>query len=230
MLANLPSDRDWNNECLVAGDRCYHSPARQGGARLHLPAIWGPLTRPERCVCRCVCVCAFEWVWCKQQKMERMTFLSYSYKVWIVSGDSVAWAKRERPALGGWQEGRWREFTAPWHRVFPSRQLHTVTRTDPVSGSMVLEFPRKTSGSQLRPLQIRNYWNWTQKTAEWTCLKSKAGEGGGYRCRERREGVNFRSGVCQNLLQPKWCISAGDCSRQVKLWTWLPFPQCVGTF
>ena len=44
-------------------------------------------------------------------------------------------------------------------RVFPSRQLHTVMRTDPVSGSVVLEFPRKTSGSRLRPLQIRNYWN-----------------------------------------------------------------------
>lgn len=59
MLANLPSDRDWNNEGLVAGDRCYHSSARLGGVRLSLPATWGPLTGLENSVWLCVwlCVC-----------------------------------------------------------------------------------------------------------------------------------------------------------------------------
>lgn len=182
------------------------------------------------CVCVCKCACA-PLNGCGAKRKRQKEWLCFHTKLHSVNSKRrYPWRGRkgERPAVCGWQEGRWREFTAPWHRVFPSRQLHTVTRTDPVSGSTVLEFPRKTSGSQVRPLQIRNYWNWTQKTAEWTCHESKGR--GGYRCREWGKGVNFGSGVCQNLLQPRWCVSAGDCSRQVKLWTWLPFPRCVGTF
>lgn len=31
------------------------------------------------------------------------------------------------------------------------------------------------------------------------------------------KGVNFGRTVCQNLLQLRWSVSAGDCIRQVKL-------------
>lgn len=64
---------------------------------------------------------------------------------------------------------------------------------------------------------------WGEHNITFITCESKAGKGGGYQCREWRKGVNFGSGVCQNLLQPRWCIPAGDCSRQVKLWTWRPF-------
>lgn len=40
-------------------------------------------------------------------------------------------------------------------------------------------FLTPTPGSRLRPPQICNYWNWTQKTSEWTCHKSKDGGGDG---------------------------------------------------
>lgn len=83
--------------------------------------------------------------------------------------------------------------------------------------------------------------NWGHCRSAATGIKSKKQQnqhtvslrlGGerGYQCKEKGKGVNFRSGVCQNLLQPRWCISVNDCSRQVKLWTWLPSPQCPGIF
>lgn len=135
----------------------------------------------ELCVTVCVTLCVYLWTGVVQStKDEKNDFVSMqSHTVCTANVDISMWTKTERPALGGWQAGRWREFAAPWHKVFPRRQLHTVTRTDPVSGSMVLEFPHKTSGSQLKPLQICNYWNWTWNTEEWTCHESKAGEGKG---------------------------------------------------
>lgn len=143
----------------------------------------------ELCVCAsecgCVRVCLRFWMGVVQTTKDGKN--DFSFIQWCSSVNSK-WRssgmgkKTERPALGGWQEGRWREFTTPWHRVFPSRQLHSVTRTDPVSGSMVLEFPRETSGSQLRPLRDPQLLELNPKTAERTCLQSKArereGEGG----------------------------------------------------
>lgn len=104
-------------------------------------------------------------------------------------------------ALGSWQEGRWREFTAPWHRLFPSRQLHTVTRTDPVSRSTVLEFPRKnlrkpteaTADPQLLELNPKNGRVNMPQVQRWRGRQ-------GYWCREWGKGVNFGSGVCVSKL------------------------------
>lgn len=71
---------------------------------------------------------------------------------------------------------------------------------------------------------------WSTTTAVWLTPWIQSWKERGVSAQGTREGVNFGSGVCQNLLRSRWCISACDCSRQVKLWTWVALSQCGGTF
>lgn len=186
---------DWNNECLVAVDRCYHSPegARRCESRFTSntgASDWAAAL--HACVSVCVhvhvweAVCVHLWMGVVQTTKDGKN----DFAVWTVSRDISGMDKKKKEACtGGLTRGGsgvgvgvYREFITPWHRVFPSRQLHNSTlwrgqilSVDP----WCWNFLAKTSGSQLRPLQIRNYWNWTQKTAVWTCHESKAGQGGG---------------------------------------------------
>lgn len=43
--------RAWNKQCLIAGDRCYHSPAGLRGAGLALLPTHGFLLNTEKCAC-----------------------------------------------------------------------------------------------------------------------------------------------------------------------------------
>lgn len=102
VLANLSSDRDWNNECLVAGDRCYHSPERQKRIGLSLPVIYEGLWHWAVCVC-------LRTPWSGRGGNKN------TWKVWLLFS-----AKPNSSNIGGmcktreaWQAKRWREFTAP---------------------------------------------------------------------------------------------------------------------
>lgn len=238
MLANLPSDRDWNNEGLVAGDRCYHSSARLGGVRLSLPVTWGPLTGLENSVWLCVWLCVCDSVCvplngCGAKYKRWNEWLCFHAKPHSVhSKCRYQHVDKKREACTGWLTGRAME------RVHGSmtRGLSSPATTHcdedrscqwihgaGISSQNLRKPTEATADPQLLELNLRHWGVNVPRVQSW---RGK----GGYRCREQGKGVNFGSGVCQNLLQPRWCTSAGDCSRQVKLWTWLPFPQCVGTF
>lgn len=62
---------------------------------------------------------------------------------------------------------RGREFTAPWHGAFSSLAAPHCDE-DRSCQWIRAGISSQTSGSQLRPLPICDYWNWTENTAECT--------------------------------------------------------------
>lgn len=123
----------------------------------------------------------------------------------------------KREACAGW-------VTAPRHKVFFQASNYKLWRGQILSADLYC-------------------WNFLTKPqeAEWGHCRSSTTEAEPQRhhslkasrveCIDvwKKEMVWTLEVVCQNLLKPRWHTSSSDFSRQVKLRTWLPFPQCVGT-
>lgn len=106
--------------------------------------------------------------------MERMTLFSYR-----ATQCANSKCRYPQPAPGSWRRGDGESSRLHDTGSFLAWS-YTRWRGQILSVDLrYRNFLTPAPGSRLRPLQICNYWNWTQKTSEWTRHKSKDGGGDG---------------------------------------------------
>lgn len=178
----------------------------------------------------CVCARAFQWGhyknkiwkdWLLFHSVGRRIISKLEYQ-WHEQKGSLHWATDRRGDGKGLRLCDTRSFLASNYKLWWGQ----ILSVDPQCWNFLTK-PQEANWGHCRSAAtgIKSKKQQNQHT-----VSLRLGGERGYQCKEKGKGVNFRSGVCQNLLQPRWCISVNDCSRQVKLWTWLPSPQCPGIF